>query len=103
MKELDLIIDELKNTRKIKEIKISDEIIFDNAVKIFISDRINNSKFPMQVYKKNIEENKLKNEQEPNSKPSEKQIKLLNKFKISIPNTRKEASKLINKYIEEHR
>jgi hypothetical protein len=91
MQELDSIINFLKDINKITGLKIEDNVLFENAVKIFISDRINDSKLPI----KKIE---LKNEED--NKPTDKQIYLLKKNKISIPNTKQEATKIINTFLK---
>jgi hypothetical protein len=91
MQELDSIINFLKDINKITGLKIEDNVLFENAVKIFISDRINDSKLPI----KKIE---LKNEED--NKPTDKQIYFLKKNKISIPNTKQEATKIINTFLK---
>lgn len=92
MKELKEIITALKQTRTDTQTKVSDEIIFENAVKIFISDRIN-KKF----------EPKLDNELPPSEQaPTKKQIFFLKNNKLNIPKTKWEASKLIDKVKNEN-
>lgn len=83
MKELDKIIDTLKDLRTIKRLKVSDETLFEQAVDIFISRSINEAK--KQEFKE----------------PTEKQLTMLKKagFK-NLPKTRQEATKIIKNYLD---
>lgn len=91
MKKLKEIIEELKEIRTETKTKVSDEILFENAVKLFISKKISEDR----------KESKLDNEL-PNSKQpaTKKQLWRLKQLKIEIPKdiTKFEASKLIDKY-----
>ena len=99
--ELNEIIKYLKEQSK--ELKISDECIFENAVKIHISYKINekksfelfNSKFP----KYDNKDKQLDNEKKPEEQATKKQLDTLNKYKIVYDKniTKKKASDLINK------
>ena len=105
MKELNEIIKNLKEVNKQNNLSISDDILFENAIDIFISDRINAKKFPLDspYIKVSKPINELNNEKEP-SKPSEKQINFMKKNKILTPLnlTRRKATAIINEWIEKH-
>ena len=88
---LDSIIEGLKHTTDLTRLNIDDNVLFEKAVKIFISNNISNQK-------------NIKNEEEPKQEnkdyPTEKQIEFLAKNKINAElMTRKEATKKIQEII----
>jgi hypothetical protein len=86
MNELKTIIKNLKEAVKENNVEITGNCLFENAVKIYISDRINNKI-----------ESKLKNEEAPNNLLTDSQKYFLNKRKIDTNNlTKLEAGKIIS-------
>lgn len=99
MKNLDTIINELKNIRTITKTKVSDEVLFENAIKLFISNNINES----QNKRRNIfgtEVSKKIDIFSKENKPTEKQIAFLKKNKVKVPETKSEARQMISNYID---
>lgn len=86
MEKLDKIIDGLISIRNIKKLEVSDDVLWDSAIRIFNSENINR--------KKGFSEDKIPNEIEP---PTEKQKYFLKKLGQKIPATKKEATKIISK------
>jgi len=96
MTELSTIIKQLKEAAKENNVEITGNCLFENAVKIYISDRINESK------NKEPREIPLENEKEtdPNA-PTDKQIRFLKRNKISTEGkTKIECTKIIKEIIE---
>jgi hypothetical protein len=98
MKKLSIIIQDLVKVRGENKLEASDECLFDNAVKIFISNSIQESKFPSKEVK-----GPLGNETRDSgpTTPTEKQINFLKKNGIKInPNlTRAEATLMIKNFM----
>lgn len=90
---LDKIINGLKGVIKTTNLKISDDLIFESAIKIYLSNKINESKRENIREMKNIE------------KPTEKQINFLKKngYDGMMPKTKEQAKQLISDYIENTR
>jgi hypothetical protein len=95
--ELNEIIKYLKEQSK--ELKISDECIFENAVKIYISYKISEQKSFDKFPKYDSKDKQLDNEKKPEEQATKKQLDTLNKYKIVYDKniTKKKASDLINK------
>jgi len=102
--EIQKIIQEFKRIRKEEDLQVLDEILFEQAIDLYISMGIQNG-YPKENTPQKQEKAIL-----PNSKPqfkaidrpTEKQIYFLNKNKIEIPKTKKEASDLIKKCKESY-
>lgn len=98
MKELDTILKDLKNIISLSNLTVDDNIIFEQGIKIYLSNLIQNSK------EKNIQsmKNKDNNFDRIMEKPTEKQINFLKKngYQGIIPNTKNETRKLISKLME---
>lgn len=90
MEDLNSIIKELKNIRKEEELNFTDDTLIDIATRILNTNSINSK--PKEIKKENT--NSLI---EP---PSIKQINLLNKHGVKIPDTKKEATLLIKNYFD---
>jgi len=88
-KELDSMIDTLKEIKTLKKLSVSDEIIFSEACS-FIRG---------QLASKSRSQNKP---QTPDTPPSKKQINFLKKngYEGDLPLTKKEATQLISDFIE---
>jgi hypothetical protein len=89
MKEsLDKIIEELKEIRTITRTKVSDEILFEQAVKLFISDKIQNNQ-----------------KKKGDNKPTDKQLAFIKKHNIKIKEglNKEEAKEIISEYIESNK
>lgn len=100
LEKLKQIIEEIKNIRNETKIRLSDNVLFENATKIFLSDRIQDFK------KENIKEIKDKKTLEKKSIEeliTSKQAEFLKKLgyegKIDTL-TKNEAKQLIKEYIE---
>jgi len=96
--KLSQIIDYLKKSIEESDLRISDKCLFENAVDIYISDRINESKskgFP-EKFTKESKEIKKDFKDEPATKD---QLRALDKHKIVYDKniTKKKASELISK------
>lgn len=89
--ELKTFIQDLKQLRTEEKLKISDEILFENAIKLHISDNINKQgkKFPT------LEKNS-------NSLATPKQIAMLRNLKIQFDDsiTKQEAQKKISEKLK---
>lgn len=83
--ELKEIINNLKDVRTETQSKVSDEIIWDTGIRVYISQYIQNSQ----------------NNSKKSNRPTEKQIKLMNNLNIPIKGemTKQEATKLIDEKI----
>lgn len=88
------IIDELRNVIKQQEINISDDVLFREACSFMRGELAQLSK------EKNISNYKLNESKKENQKPTDKQVRFLEKFDVKIPETRKEATEMIKIYIE---
>ena len=107
MKKLDEIIKNLKEINKQNNLSITDDTLFENAIDIFISDRINERKFPLDSSYTKVSKPinpELNNEKKPDNKPSDKQISFMKKNKMVIPLnlTKREATSIINEWIDKH-
>ena len=86
MKNLKEIIETLKIIRTDTKTKVSDEVLFENAVKLFISKKISEQR----------KESRLDNEFPPSEQPpTDKQKWMLKKLGLEIPKTKFEAIELI--------
>jgi hypothetical protein len=98
MDSLDKIIESLKKIVEVTSLEIGDQVIFENAIKIYLSDKISASK------KENIKEFSQIKKEEVNKieSPTPKQISYLkeHKFKIEPTLTKQEATKKIKEYID---
>ena len=103
MEELKLIIQDLKKIIQEEHLDISSNTIFENAVKIFISDRINKSikKTNEQPYIHNYNEEK-KEYKTPTEKITDKQLNYLKKQGYKNPErlTKIEAKEIIGNYLD---
>lgn len=103
-KELDQIIDGLKEIIKLKNLKVSDEVLFSEACSFlrgqYASQNKNN--FKPQI-RNDFSSSNSKDSNRENLPPTEKQIKILNESKHKIPKTRGEATKIIKEYFEKQK
>lgn len=94
MERLNYIINELKEIREENNLKSSDDNLFDNAIKIYISENISNDK-------KNGYQKETYPKKETNDKPTDKQVNYLKRIGVKImPNTKQEARIMIDTYIK---
>jgi len=96
MEELTEIIKKLKQSRTDTEIKVSDDMLWDTAIRIYISQSIQNNK-------NNQNNNKKSNSS--SQKPTERQIKLMKQLKIPVSEimTKREATQLIDETLTKQR
>lgn len=92
------ILKTLMEVRKETDLRLSDEILFSEAVSCWRGEQVG------KEYRYNKTEKVAPTPIETNlgtsDKPSPKQIAFLNKHKVAIPKTKKEATKMIKEYIE---
>ena len=92
MEKLDLIINDLKESLKINKIEVTGNCLFENAVKIYISDKISEQKKPFI----SNPAKELDNEKAPSNKITEGQKKYLESKKIDTTGmTKKDAYMMI--------
>lgn len=92
MEKLTDIILELQEVIEKTSLNISDAELLENAVKIYISGKISESK------KENI--NQMK-DRFPINRPTPKQLNLIKKLNLKVnPQTKQEATQIIKEYIE---
>lgn len=98
---MDKIINNLKEIIKLTNLKVDDKTIFEQAVKMYLSKKINESKKENIIEMKKPLPNPLK--MLGLERPTDKQIAFLkkNKYNGKLPETKEQAKKLISKYIEE--
>lgn len=91
---LDKIINNLKQVIEITGIEVNENVLFEQSVKMYLSNQIQSSK------EKNIATMKSNSPKE--EMPTEKQIAFLkkNKYKGELPKTKEEAKKIISDYLE---
>ena len=86
--ELNQIIKELKEVVNDQDLRITDDCLFVQACSFLRGVLASNARKSYQKPSNSVLE------------PSQKQIDFLNKHKVKIPKTKKEATKLIKDYIE---
>ena len=96
MKELNLIIDELRETLNSKKIEVTGNCLFENAVKIYISNEINkNKKYGIYNDKSKQLNNEMKTEEQRITERQKFKLKKL-KYNGTLDISKLEASKLID-------
>jgi len=87
------IIGELKEVRTQTKSKVSDEVLFDTAIRIYNSEQIENNR-----QGKNFDHADLPRFSKPSSPATQSQKNLMTSLKIKYSNniTKKEAQKLIS-------
>ena len=95
MIKLKELIEQLKIIRTETKTKVSDEVLFDNAIKIYISNRINESKSISNENKSIPNENKI----QPITDSQKWKLKKLG-YKGDLKLTKLEAMKLISENLK---
>ena len=101
MKDLSQIIQALVQVRGESKLKVDDNILFEQAVKLWITNSISDSKNPAkssQVGQSNSSGQSPKISEL--DEPTAKQIAFLSRYKVSIPETKSEATRLISRLKE---
>lgn len=96
MNNLNNIIKQLIQSLRETDISPSDDVIFKCAVKIYISESIQESKQSNMNFMKDIKEAKVED------KPTDKQIAFMDKkhLKVSPDLTKEKAKQIIKEYID---
>jgi len=101
-KRIHEIVVELAEVRRKTNLKITDELLFMEACSIFHGEKAGESKWgiPNNPKQKKVQPTPLKTNPETSNEPTEKQRDFLNKHKVTIPETKAEATQLIKTYID---
>lgn len=99
MEKLDLIINDLKESLKINKIEVTGNCLFENAVKIYISDKIENKK-TFSPFNNKFKNTELDNEKAPSKSITESQKKYLDSKKIDTDGMTKQEAYIMIKELK---